>query len=77
MKNVLALLPILTIAGTAAFAADLDADGDGMVTYEEILAAYPEVSEETFTTADADGDGMLSASEVAAAADAGLIPAQG
>ncbi len=64
------------IAG-AAVAADYDADGDGQVTFDEILALVPTMTEETFSTVDTDGDGMLNADELAAAQESGLIPAAG
>lgn len=56
-------------------AADLDTDGDGLVSYTEALVAMPEMTEAEFAALDADGDGALNAEEIAAAVDAGLIPA--
>ena len=53
----------------------LDADGDGMVSYEEALTAMPEMTEDEFAALDADGDGMLNGEEIATAEEAGLIPA--
>lgn len=55
-------------------ATPLDADGDGMVSYEEALVAMPEMTEEEFSALDADADGMLNTEELAAAEEAGLIP---
>ena len=78
MRNVLiaaaafaTALPALAM-GQAATA---DTNGDGMLSVEEVLAAYPEVSTDTFMEADTDGDGLLSAEELAAAQEAGLMPA--
>lgn len=64
-------------AATALIAQDaaVDADGDGMVTMEEFALAYPDLTEESFTTADLNADGMLDADELAAAAEAGVLPA--
>lgn len=53
----------------------LDGDGDGMVSYTELLVAMPEMTEAEFQALDADGDGLLSPEELAAAEEAGLIPA--
>lgn len=53
----------------------LDADGDGLVSYNEALAALPDLTEAEFAALDADGDGMLDVDEIAAAEEAGLIPA--
>lgn len=65
---------IVLTAATAAFAEGLDADGDGMVTIEETVAMYPDVTPEAFSEADANDDGALDAEELAAAQEAGLIP---
>ncbi|GAA5068619.1 hypothetical protein N0B44_01615 [Roseibacterium beibuensis] len=71
-----AFTALIVGAGLAMGQAEsLDADGDGMVSYEEVLAAMPEMTEEEFAALDADGDGMLSAEEIATAEEAGLIPA--
>lgn len=68
---------LLVAATPALFAQDAgpDVDGDGMVTIEEFTAAYPDLTEESFTLADANADGMLDADEIAAAAEAGVLPA--
>ncbi|MGR3436432.1 MAG: hypothetical protein ACU0CO_16340 [Shimia sp.] len=64
---------IAAFAGTAALAQEMDADGDGLVTWDELSAAMPDVTEETFTLADTNVDGGLDADELQAAIDAGLI----
>lgn len=71
------LILAAAFAGTAAIAAVEDADGDGMISFAEVIAAYPAVTEETFTELDTDGDGMLTPEEVAAAEAAGLLPQGG
>ena len=60
-----------------ALAAVEDTDGDGMYSLEEVQAAYPTVTEETFAEIDADGDGMLTEEDVAAAEEAGLLAEEG
>ena len=63
------------LAAPAALAMDaLDADGDGVITYEEMLAAVPTVTEEAFIAIDTNGDGTLDAEEYAAAEEAGTLP---
>lgn len=52
----------------------LDANGDGMISFEELIAVHPDVTSDAFNTADASGDGLLSIEELAAAEEAGLIP---
>ena len=58
----------------AADMSQLDLDGDGLVSFEEMIASVPTVSEETFTTIDANADGTLDAEEYAAAEEAGVLP---
>lgn len=64
----------LLLAALAAQGASLDADGDGLVTLEELQAAMPEATEELFTTIDTDGSGTLDLDEVTRAIDMGLLP---
>ena len=43
-----------------------DANGDGRVSFEELVAKKPGFPEETFTRADANGDGVLSEADIPA-----------
>ncbi|MCK0139927.1 EF-hand domain-containing protein [Aliiroseovarius sp. F47248L] len=73
------LAAALLIAGSSAVFADiaaLDANEDGQVTMEELVAVYPDVTAEDFSTADADASGTLDADELAAAQEAGAIPSE-
>ncbi len=64
----------LLTAGAALGQADtVDTDGDGMVSYTELLLVMPDMTEEDFVALDANEDGMLDAEEFAAAEEAGLI----
>jgi hypothetical protein len=65
-------LPSLAFAATAA---ELDSNGDGLVTIDEMQAVYPDLAVETFTAMDLNADGALDAEEMAAAQEAGVIPA--
>ncbi|MEP1198651.1 MULTISPECIES: hypothetical protein [unclassified Tateyamaria] len=56
-------------------AADLDVNGDGVLTIDEVQASMPEVTTDMFTTMDLNADGALDAEEIAAAQEAGLMPA--
>jgi hypothetical protein len=72
----LAIAATLTI-GSVAIAQDvtpIDTDGDGMISPEELMAAFPDVNEDVFTAADMNGDGMLDMDELASAQEDGLIP---
>ncbi len=72
MKTAPIALSLLLASTPALFAQD--ADGDGLVTMEELVAAYPDVTEDAFNAADTDGSGSLDEDELAAAREAGLIP---
>ncbi|MFT6605903.1 MAG: hypothetical protein ACJA2X_001079 [Halocynthiibacter sp.] len=52
-----------------------DANDDGVFSMEELMVAYPELNEETFTAADTNADGVVDPDELAAAVTAGLLPA--
>ena len=52
-----------------------DSDGDGMFSFDEMLVAYPTLTEETFITIDTNGDGGIDEEELAAATEAGVLPA--
>lgn len=56
-------------------AESVDSDGDGMVSFTELLVLMPALSEEEYQALDTDADGLLSGEEIGAAQDAGLIPA--
>ena len=74
------LAGILLIAGSTALMADVaavDANEDGQVTMDELVAVFPDVTAEVFTAADADASGTLDATEFTAAQEAGVIPAEG
>lgn len=60
---------------TAALAEVEDTDGDGVYSMEELMVAYPSLTEELFTTIDGNGDGAVDEEELAAALDAGVLVA--
>ncbi|MEO1108319.1 MAG: hypothetical protein AAFX90_10390 [Pseudomonadota bacterium] len=62
-------LPALALAQSSA-----DANGDGVLTIEEVQAVVPEVDTDTFSAMDANGDGALDQDEIAVAQEAGLLP---
>lgn len=73
----LTLLPVIALPALAMGqgATDLDANGDGMLSVEEVQVAFPDVTAETFMAMDTNTDGLLDADEVALAQESGLMPA--
>lgn len=77
MRKITALAASLALAAGAAMASDLDADGDGAVSFEEMLTVHPAMTGDAFAAIDTDASGTLSDAEIAAAEEAGLLPAEG
>ncbi|WP_380055474.1 hypothetical protein ACFE33_00500 [Falsihalocynthiibacter sp. SS001] len=70
MKTVLtttAAILAFTAPVLAASVSELDANGDGMVTIDELKAVNPEVTAEEFAAMDTNGDGSLNDEELSAA----------
>jgi hypothetical protein len=53
---------------------DLDADGDGLISYSELLVLMPDLTDAEFAALDGNADGGLDAAEMEAAQQAGLVP---
>lgn len=66
-----AMTPALAMSEAAT---EVDADGDGLLSFEEVQAVWPETTPESFAEMDADADGVLTDEEVKAAQDAGMMP---
>lgn len=77
MKAILTTTAAVLALAAPTWAADvseLDTDGDGVVTLEELQAAYPEIAAEDFAVMDTNADGVLDDEELSAAQGAGLLP---
>ena len=55
--------------------ADLDSNGDGLLSVTEVQAVYPDVTAEQYSAMDLNADGALDDAEVTAAQEAGMMPA--
>lgn len=77
MKRMM-MTAIVALAGASlpmmASAMGADADGNGVLTMEEVKAIYPEITESVFGELDVDDDGVLSEAEYQAAVSAGILP---
>lgn len=75
MKPILTFAAALGLAATAAVAStDVeDTDGDGFFSMEELMVAYPSLTEDTFGQIDTDADGAINEEELAAALEAGTL----
>jgi hypothetical protein len=72
-----ALFLLTSVMGSAALAmTDADSNGDGRLSVEEFLAAYPELTATTFEATDVNEDGLIDGGEFAAGVTAGVLPAQ-
>ncbi|CUJ84750.1 EF hand [Ruegeria denitrificans] len=69
-----ALLAMLMVTSAFAMPAEIDTDGDGMASFAEIQAFYPEVTEELFGEIDLDDDGYVNDEEFLEAVGEELIP---
>ncbi len=77
-KIVIQTVTVIALSATALSAqSEMDADGDGLLSYNELLAAYPEMTEENFTAIDTNSDGAVDADEMKVAEEAGLLPTDG
>ncbi len=73
MKTITLIAAALTAAPALAMT-ELDANGDGVLTINELQAVYPEMTEDQFLQADGDADGLITEEELATARETGLIP---
>ncbi len=75
-KQVAVLAAVAFALPTLVTAQSADANGDGVLTIEEVQAVAPNVDAETFSAMDANGDGTLVQNEIQVAEEAGVLPPQ-
>ncbi|WP_347313302.1 EF-hand domain-containing protein [Defluviimonas sp. SAOS-178_SWC] len=75
MKKLVLALGAVAACTVAAQAQTVvtDTDGNGTYSIEELTAAYPDMTAETFSMIDANADGAVDADELKAAQEAGTI----
>ena len=74
-RKLIAAVVILTATAAAYAMTDSDTNGDGNLSMDEFMTAYPDLTPEHFVDADTDADGVLNEAEFTAAQTAGIIPA--
>lgn len=78
MTKFITILLGLGITATSAVAmgegvVEVDANGDGLMTVDEVQAVYPDITAEVFAEIDTNNDGALDDSEMVAGQEKGLI----
>ena len=67
---------VVAMFAAPAFAitvADVDTDGDNLMSFTEMTVKYPDMTEEAFGAIDTSADSFVDEAELAAALDAGTI----
>ena len=52
---------------------EVDTSADGITSYDEVIAVYPDVTEDQFAEMDAKGDGALDEAGMTVAIEAGTL----
>jgi hypothetical protein len=73
MKNSYLLAGALALLASQAVAAPQDTDGDGSYSMEEMIAAYPDLTEEQFADIDSNEDGVIDPAELEEAIELDMI----
>lgn len=66
-----ALAAALFAAPAFAVVADIDADGDGLASFAEMVVAYPDLTEDAFADIDTSDDGFVDDEELSTALESG------
>ncbi len=77
MKTITMTIAALTLVATSVLAQSepMDTDANGTFSLEELMAAYPELSQDTFEAMDTNADGAVDAGELIVAQEGGLVKA--
>ncbi|WP_299842529.1 EF-hand domain-containing protein [uncultured Roseovarius sp.] len=77
-KFIVILLGLGVLANSAIAmgekAIEVDANGDGLMTVDEVQAVYPDITAEVFAEVDTNNDGALDDAEMIMGQEKGLIP---
>jgi hypothetical protein len=75
LTTIAALALCIPAYAMGAGVAELDSNGDGILSVAEVQAIYPDVTADQFSAMDLNADGALDDGEVQAAQEAGIMPA--
>jgi hypothetical protein len=67
------VLASLVVFSSIGMPPDVDTNGDGLASFEELQAAYTDFTEQLFQQIDTNADGYIDGDEMSAAEEAGLI----
>lgn len=73
--SITTLLALPVLASTIT--EEVDADGNGTLSLQEMQVAYPDMTADAFGLIDINGDGEADADEIKAALDAGYLVTNG
>lgn len=78
-KTLTATLALIGVTATPLLAQGMvqDMDQSGSFSMEELVVAYPDLTEALFEEIDVDASGEVTVEELTAAVDAGVMPSEG
>lgn len=69
-----ALLATSVAFAAHAMSAQIDTDGDGKASFDELQKVFPEITEDVFLEIDTNADGLVDDEEMAIAVESEMIP---
>ncbi|MHA3913602.1 hypothetical protein [Halovulum sp. GXIMD14793] len=67
------LVALFAAPALAVTVSEMDSDNDSMISFDEMSAFYPDLTDETFSVIDTNDDNLIDETELAVALDSGVI----